>query len=67
MRSQVISIAFLSALVGGCVPIPHTRVEGDHRFTCIDGVEYLDDAASPRGNNPTPHLKPDGKPYTCSY
>jgi hypothetical protein len=68
MRSKIISIAFLSALAGaGCTPIPHTRVAGDHRFICIDGVEYLDDSSSSHGDNPTPHLKPDGKPYTWNY
>jgi hypothetical protein len=67
MRSRVISIAFLSALVAGCTPIPHTRVAGDHRFVCIDGVEYIDDASAVPAHNPTPHLKPDGKPYTCNY
>ena len=67
MRFRIISIAFLPALAGACVPVPHTRVEGMHRFVCIDGVEYLDDSTSPHGDNPTPHLKPDGKPYTCNY
>jgi hypothetical protein len=68
MRSKMISIAFLSLLVGGgCSPIPHTRVGGDHRFICIDGVEYLDDADAVPKQNPTPHLKPDGTPYTCNY
>jgi hypothetical protein len=65
MRSRVISIAFLSGLAAACTAMPHTRFDSageHHSFACIDGVEYFDS-----GPNPTPHLKPDGKPYTCNY
>jgi hypothetical protein len=66
MRSRIYSIAFISAVVAGCAPIPHTRTAGDHRFVCIDGVEYLE-SGSHAGEPTTPHLKPDGTPYSCNY
>jgi hypothetical protein len=68
MRSRILSSAFLLAVVAGCTPIPHTRTAGDRRFVCIDGVEYLSPEAGPRAGEPTtPHLKPDGMPYSCNY
>jgi hypothetical protein len=67
MRSRMISMALLSALVGGCAPAPHNAVVGGHHFVCIDGVEYFNDGEQVPPRNPTPHLKPDGKPYSCNY
>lgn len=32
---------------------------------CRDGVQYLVTAYGGNGLSATPHLKPDGKPYTC--
>lgn len=60
MRFRIISVALLSALVSGCVGIPHSRVEGDRLFVCIDHVEYFEATT-------TPHLMPDGRPYACNY
>jgi hypothetical protein len=40
-------------------PYKETTVE------CIDGVEYLK-LNKNRGGSLTPHLKPDGSPYTCT-
>ena len=68
MKPHIISFAILSAIPAtGCSPVAHTSVVGEHHFICIDGVEYLDDADAVPKQNPTPHLKPDGTPYTCNY
>lgn len=67
MRPQLISFTFLTALACGCSPAPHTAIAAGHHFVCIDGVEYFDDAEAVPPHNPSPHLKPDGKPYTCNY
>jgi hypothetical protein len=69
MRFRTIAMAFLGTLVvSGCAPAPHIRRVNGNALICVDGVEYLAPEAGPRANEPTtPHLKPDGTPYTCNY
>lgn len=58
-------IAIVAALVlTGCTQNGQGRVDGHSSRVCIDGVSYIYMPNS-YGGSITPHLKVDGRPYTC--
>jgi len=66
-RTRVMALSG-TLLVSGCVHDPHIHYADGHDLVRVDGVEYIAPASGPRSNEPTtPHLKPDGTPYTCNY
>jgi hypothetical protein len=66
-RASVMALSG-TLIVSGCVPDPRIHHADGHDLVCVDGVEYIAPDAGPRANEPTtPHLKPDGTPYTCNY
>jgi hypothetical protein len=59
-------IIILAALVlTGCnTPENRQSDADDSKRVCIDGVSYIY-MRNAYGSSVSPHLKPDGKPYTC--
>lgn len=55
----------LLAILSGCMQNGQGRVDDKSSRVCIDGVSYIYMPNS-YGGSISPHLKPDGKPYTCN-
>ena len=66
-------IGFLAALLAlsACSQVESSLEENaqvnldELKVACRDGVEYLVSPWGASSQVATPHLKPDGKPYTC--